>query len=369
VTGCEVFAVEDTAVQVCWPHLDAGALEVCVGDRRVGLDWSGGPGAATVDGLDPARDYEVQVAGAALNGWRGSARTLPALDGDELARFATLSDLHIGSDEWDLFGRMREPSPGGDIHTVRCTRAALAELQQWGAQRLLLKGDLTDKGQPAEWDTLGALLDRVDVPVHAIPGNHDVKSFDDCVSAEAGAARIDLELIRSPRAIDLPGLRVIMFDSTVPELHKGRVSEENLDRLLVLLREHDGPCLIATHHYPQPTPVAWFWPPGIPGTQARTFLDAVARTNPRTFVTSGHSHRHRRRQHGPVQITEVGSPRDYPGTYGGYVVHEGGIRQVVRRIEAPEAISWTERTRRGAFGAWGRWSPGRLDERCFIHRW
>ena len=46
-----------------------------------------------------------------------------------------------------------------------------------------------------------------------------------------------------------------------------------------------------------------------------------------------------------------------------------GIRQVVRRIEAREAITWTERTRGGAFGAWGHWSPGRLDDRCFVHRW
>jgi predicted phosphodiesterase len=365
-----VFAVEDTAVQICWRELAAGAIEVRVGGRiAAGVDWPGGPGALTLDGLESASDHHIEVAGAAITPSRRTVRTLPALDGPELVRFATLSDLHLGSDEWDLFGRMREEAPGSDIHTVRCTRAALAELQQWGAQHLLLKGDLTDKGQPAEWDTLGALLDDVDVPVHAIPGNHDVKTFDGCITATDGAARIGLDLITEPRAIDLPGLRVVMFDSTVPELHKGRVSERNRELLLSLLSEHDGPCLIATHHYPQSAPVAWFWPPGIPGRQARTFLDAVGRANPKTFVTSGHSHRHRRRRHGPVLITEVGSPRDYPGTFGGYVVHEHGIRQVVRRIEAREAITWTERTRGGAFGAWGHWSPGRLDDRCFVHRW
>jgi hypothetical protein len=43
-------------------------------------------------------------------------------------------------------------------------------------------------------------------------------------------------------------------------------------------------------------------------------------------------------------VTEVGSPKDYPGTWAGYVVHEGGIRQVVRRVAAPEVIRWTEST-------------------------
>jgi hypothetical protein len=35
----------------------------------------------------------------------------------------------------------------------------------------------------------------------------------------------------------------------------------------------------------------------------------------------------------------------------------------------PEALAWTERTRRSALGAWGRWSPGRLTDRSFTHVW
>ena len=78
------------------------------------------------------------------------------------------------------------------------------------------------------------------------------------------------------------------------------------------------------------------------------------------MVTSGHTHRHRARRHGPLLVTEVGSPKDYPGTWAGYLVYEGGIVQTVRRVMAPEAIRWTQRTARMFGGAWGRWSPGRL---------
>ena len=86
-------------------------------------------------------------------------------------------------------------------------------------------------------------------------------------------------------------------------------------------------------------------------------------------MTAGHSHRHRRRTHRSVTITEVGSPKDYPGTWAGYVVHEGGVRQVVRRVDRPDCIRWTEYTRRAALGLWGQWSPGRLDDRCFSLTW
>jgi hypothetical protein len=87
------------------------------------------------------------------------------------------------------------------------------------------------------------------------------------------------------------------------------------------------------------------------------------------LVSSGHAHRHRRRQVDGIEVTEVGSPKDYPGTWAGYVIYERGIRQVVRRISAPEAIDWTEYTGRAVGGAWRLWSPGRLESRCFEMPW
>ena len=44
-------------------------------------------------------------------------------------------------------------------------------------------------------------------------------------------------------------------------------------------------------------------------------------------------------------VTEVGSTKDHPGTWAGYLVYEGGIVQTVRRIMDPTALAWTERAR------------------------
>ena len=123
------------------------------------------------------------------------------------------------------------------------------------------------------------------------------------------------------------------------------------------------------HHYAQRLPFATFWPPGIPSGEAQAFMTAVADANPATFFSSGHTHRHRRRHVGPLVWTEVGSPKDYPGTWAGYVVHEGGIRQVVRRVADPGLLPWLDYSAHAGAHVWGRWSPGLLHHRCFTHPW
>jgi hypothetical protein len=126
---------------------------------------------------------------------------------------------------------------------------------------------------------------------------------------------------------------------------------------------------VAVHHQPQRWRVPNQYPPGIPGPAAGALLDALAAANPATVLSSGHTHRHRLHRHGPLVASEVGSTKDYPGTWAGYAVHEGGIRQVVRRIAAPEAIGWTEATYRALAGVWGWWAPGTPADRCFTHCW
>jgi hypothetical protein len=123
------------------------------------------------------------------------------------------------------------------------------------------------------------------------------------------------------------------------------------------------------HHYPQRFRVPTMWPPGIAGPDAAALLDAVAAANPRTFVTSGHSHRHRAHRHGPLVVAEIGSTKDFPGAWAGYTTYEDGIMQTVRRVAEPSAIAWTDRTRHAVGGIWGLWSPGFRDHRCFVHEW
>ncbi len=168
---------------------------------------------------------------------------------------------------------------------------------------------------------------------------------------------------------DESGVRIVAVDTTRPDSRSGRIAHL-ADEVVDTVAASPAPCRGDPAPPADDQPGAHrTCPSASPGREADPFLDALGRAIPATLVTSGHTHRHRRRHHGPVVVTEVGSTKDYPGTWAGYVVHEGGIRQVVRRVAAPDVLAWTDRTAAAAFGAWGRWSPGRLADRCFSHRW
>lgn len=370
-----VFAVEDDAVQITWGRVAPGTLSFALDDHVHEVTTGAAGGTLSIGGLGPDRPYEVVVRGEALRDHPNATvtlafRTLAPPPGPELFRLATMSDLHIGIDHFDLRHRMLEVvPPGADPHPVRCARAALRESLAWGAQRIVLKGDLTEQAQPDQWDALGRLLGDLPVPLDVMTGNHDRKAVADNLPAPAGAARAGLPLRDTVDHVDLPGIRLVFADTVVPGRRFGRIPAGRTDAVADVVGASTTPCLIFLHHHLESSPIPWFLPIGVPAHQTRRFLDAVAAANPRALVTSGHTHRNRSRRVGPLAVTEVGSPKDYPGTWAGYVVHEGGVRQVVRRVEAPECVDWLERTRGAAFGSWGRWSPGTLEQRCFTHPW
>jgi hypothetical protein len=62
----------------------------------------------------------------------------------------------------------------------------------------------------------------------------------------------------------------------------------------------------------------------------------------------------------------VACVKDYPGTWAEYRVHEGGILQIHRRINTPEALDWTEKTRDMFGGAYHEYAFGELSDRCFV---
>lgn len=366
--GLRVFAVEDRAVQVAWGRLDGGTTHVRLGDDERDVRDRASGGATTFEGLAPDQEHAVIVSGPEGER-RLPVRTLPSPPGPERYRFGTVSDIHIGIDHFDLFHRMREePADDESPHPVRCTRAALREMGVWGAQRAIVKGDITEASLAEEWSTAGSVLREQPLPVDVMAGNHDYGTEEGRVGIERGGELAGLDIHRGVQHLDVPGLRLVFVETSVPGRHLGTITSDTCDLIVEAVRAAPA-AVVLLHHQLQPALLPLYWPPGIPHRQTRRFLDALAAANRRVVVTSGHTHRHRRRDAGPVVTTEVGSPKDYPGTWGGYVVHEGGIRQVARRVEAPECAAWLERTRHAAFGLWGRWSPGQLDDRCFTHVW
>lgn len=374
----ELFTVEPAAVQLTWVGLAPGPVRVRVDERSLVVDNDGGPGGVVVDDLAPAPRRRIDVESAPRRSRRIGAESAPrrwafdvavpaAPPGEVLSRLATVSDIHLGLDHFGLSRRMKEREPRDPPHPYRCGAAAIAEAEAWGAEHLVVKGDLVERGRPDEWRMADRLLSATAMPTSYVPGNHEVKP-DRPMDAPSPLPESGVEIVDHVAHHDLPGLRLVLVNCTVDGRGHGALDHLVAD-VVEVVADTQLPVLVAMHQHPQRFHLPWFWPPGIPGREARRFLDAIGRANPRALVTSGHTHRNRVRRHGPVTVTEVGSTTDFPGVWAGYEVHEGGIVQTVRRTLAPDALPWTEYTRRAVLGVWGRWAPGRLDDRCVVARW
>ncbi len=360
-TRFRVFAVEEGSVQLAWASLGPGRHSVAVGPVEGEVD--GGAGTWTATGLAPATSYEVKVDRRSA----GRATTLEALPGPERCRIATISDCHVGENGFGFLLEMEEP-PGVEPYAVRCLRAATSAAVAWGAQLLVVKGDLTQRAQAAELDAALEILGGLGIPVVMAPGNHEVKKGATDWAEAARSAGLVTVGPTQPHVIDLPGLRVVVGDTTIRHRHVGTLRGGRAEAL-VEAAAGDHPALVCLHHQLEPRHYHDVWPPGIPGRQAVPFLDRLAEAAPNSWVTTGHTHRNRARRHGPVTVTEVGSTKDFPGTWAGYVAHDSGLRQTSFHVTGEGADAWLDSTRNAAAHAWGHWSPGRLDERCHTTTW
>ncbi|HEX2849512.1 MAG TPA: metallophosphoesterase [Acidimicrobiales bacterium] len=366
----DVFAVEDTAAQLCWPSLPAPELRIRVGDRLVDLEVAdpAAPGGVVVDGLPPSTDLEVEISAPGKRPARvASFRTLAPPPGRLLARIATISDMHLGEPGFGVFPRIDDPRTGRDRYPYRSTTAAIREAAAWGADTLVVKGDITWSGRPGQWALAAEALTASPMPVLAVLGNHDVvpKATDGRMSL----ARAGIEVDTEPTAHDLAGVRLVLAHTADYGHRKGHLPAHDRHRIVELAAASDLPALVAMHHYPDRFPFPSRYPVGIVLEDGDPFLRELAVRKPDCLVTCGHTHRHRRYWRRDVDIVEVGSTKDYPGVWAGYAVHEGGIRQVVRRILDPEVMAWTQRTARSVMGLWGPWAAGRRSWRCFSKTW
>lgn len=355
----EVFAVDERSAQLI-VRASTDSVSVDIAGQHIVAATTLGAAVIEVEGLSADTDYQAVLsddAGRSLGELQ--LRTAASL-GPVLARFATISDVHLGAAK---FGPSRSISDDHEVpYALRCGRASLAEAAAWGAEVMLVKGDLTDTGEASEWDLAQEMFADTPLPYLFTPGNHDqwkTRDLDPTDGAKLLGVPSDPVQVH-----DLRGARLILGDTSKPSQGTGdlaRLRDELLEAATI-----DSPVFLGLHHNIQRAPLPWFWPPGTSSTNAMPVVNELAKANPAMFISSGHTHRNRRHSIGSsgVTYTEVGSTADYPGVWAGYEVTASAIRQTVRRIAAPEAISWTEATRAAIRGVWPRWSQGTLDDRC-----
>jgi 3',5'-cyclic-AMP phosphodiesterase len=160
---------------------------------------------------------------------------------------------------------------------------------------LLLTGDLSQDESVASYEWLISVIASFQVPVYAIPGNHDKREH----MLNAFGSRIELA-----GKIELDHWKILLLDSTVEGQTGGLLSQGELDRLQHNLELSATPCLVALHHHPVPIGSAWMDRLGLLNSEA--LLSILHRYKQVRATVFGHIHQEfeHRREH----VLYLGTP-------------------------------------------------------------
>jgi 3',5'-cyclic AMP phosphodiesterase CpdA len=288
-----------------------------------------------------------------------TVRTLPAR-GERLATVTTVNDVHFGETVCGRIDGLDLPTfavePGATPYPEVMSAGAVAAMAAVDPDCVVVKGDLTSNGTRAEYERFlevygGAFGDRL---LH-VRGNHE--SYHDLDAAAWPTQE---------RVVD--GAVLALLDTSRSGTVNGRLSEDQLDWLDELGARADRPVLVFGHH-----PV---WDPsteprtdtvfGLLPEHTEALVEVFARRPRLALYAAGHTHRNHvvRFPDAPeVPFVEAACVKDFPGSWVEYRVFDDLVLHVHRRIDTPEALEWSERTR----GIWGGdyvgYALGRLEER------
>jgi Icc protein len=154
---------------------------------------------------------------------------------------------------------------------------------------VIITGDLTECGLPAEYANLSAILGRtLAMPVYVIPGNHDRRD-----NLRLGLAHLP-GVISDPYfvqyAVDDYPVRLVMLDTLVSGAAHGALSGAQLEWLdRTLMAWPSKPTLIGMHHPPFVTGIPHMDAIALPNADA--FRSVIARHRQVQRIVCGHHHR------------------------------------------------------------------------------
>lgn len=192
---------------------------------------------------------------------------------EPVLKIAQLSDSHLPKNPAAPYR-----GENADENLARVWEKAKA----WGPDLLLLTGDLSEDASEASYDRMAALL-GTEVPILALPGNHDVGAVMRKRFPEGPWA--------GPCLHEAGNWLIVLTDSTLPGRVEGGFSAEEIDQLRNAMaassQEH---ILLALHHQPVPVSAPWIDRYALRDPEA--FLELVDKEPRVRCVLWGHIHHH-----------------------------------------------------------------------------
>jgi 3',5'-cyclic-AMP phosphodiesterase len=321
--------------------------------------------------------------------------TLSTPPGRHLFTLALSNDLHIGEETsgaitngWPpAFSQDSELPPYPEV----MLEAMLGDLRapDRGADRLLIAGDLTSNGLPAEATRARQLLDgwgTLTSDYFVTRGNHDRSrsgaSWSGCtVVPDASPEHHDCwgdvfpYPLQTMQSYEAGGLRIIGLDTTTLDAPGGTMTTAQLGALEDELRRDPGrPTLVFGHHpvtYESAVTTGAGPAFNIDRPTAVALQRLYARA-PGVFLHhSGHTHRNKRTflvddAQNPietVEFLEVGAAKEYPGGYTLLRLHTGGYMVSYYKSRGSLALAWAQRTRRQYYSLYPHYMLGTIADR------
>jgi len=147
-----------------------------------------------------------------------------------VVRIAHISDPHVGSPYFvpNLMNRV------------------IVELNELNPDVVICTGDLTTEGYRQEYKNWAAYAERLNAPMHTVPGNHD--------SRNVGYLHFE-ELIGPLNwSVDVSGVRIVGADSSEPDLNEGQIGRERYPWLREQFSAPAALKVFALHHHLVPVP-------------------------------------------------------------------------------------------------------------------
>ena len=167
----------------------------------------------------------------------------------ERTRLAVIADPHVAT-RADGTSKLFE-------HTRTHLRGAVADIRDRGVDAVLSVGDLTKDGEPWNYDAVDDILDALDVPFYAVPGNHDVpKAGDDhdTMPVSAFADRYSptgqLPFVVEVGDVPVVGVNSSGSEDVLYDSHDGRVTAADVAWLADTLPELADPILLTHFNLP-----------------------------------------------------------------------------------------------------------------------
>jgi 3',5'-cyclic-AMP phosphodiesterase len=166
--------------------------------------------------------------------------------------------------------------------------AALADLDP-APDAVIVTGDLTQLGEPGEYARVRELLAPLPMPVHPLPGNHDVRAaLREALLADVATGPGEFLGYEA----HVGRLRLLVCDTIIPGEDGGRLCADRIAWLdTALAADRAAPTIVAMHHPPLTTGIDAMDEIGL-DPDSRTELARVLARAPNVLcVIAGHVHR------------------------------------------------------------------------------